>query len=106
MIRPHFPARRGRHPAIGVMHQPAAAARCVRSDSPLDQPQYQCRCPQGLMGSGRACRKGVDAKPRPMVEYDGVTPTAETVRNGYYCGCTKPVVDPCAGFPKCEGKIG
>lgn len=84
----------------------AAAARCVRSDSPLDRPQYQCRCPAGLMGSGRACRKGVDAKARPMVEYDGVTPTAETVRNGYYCGCTKPVVDPCAGFPKCEGKAG
>ena len=84
----------------------ASAARCVRSDSPLDRPQYQCRCPAGLMGSGRACRKGVDAKARPMVEYDGVTPTAETVRNGYYCGCTKPVVDPCAGFPKCEGKAG
>ena len=84
----------------------ASSARCVRSDSPLDRPQYQCRCPAGLMGSGRACRKGVDAKARPMVEYDGVTPTAETVRNGYYCGCTKPVVDPCAGFPKCEGKAG
>lgn len=70
---------------------------------PLDRPQYQCQCPSGLMGNGRACRKGVDAKPRPMVEYDGVTPTAETLRNDFYCGCTKPVVDPCAGFPKCEG---
>ena len=81
----------------------ASSARCVRSDSPLDRPQYQCQCPSGLMGNGRAYRKGIDAKPRPMVEYDGVTPTAETLRNDFYCGCTKPVVDPCAGFPKCEG---
>lgn len=81
----------------------ASSARCVRSGSPLDRPQYQCQCPSGLMGNGKACRKGIDAKPRPMVEYDGVTPTAETLRNDFYCGCTKPVVDPCAGFPKCEG---
>jgi len=80
----------------------ASSAQCVRSDSPLDRPRYQCKCPAGLMGNGRACRKG-DPKPRPMVEYDGVTPTAETLRNDFYCGCTKPVVDPCAGFPKCEG---
>jgi len=81
----------------------ASSARCVRSDSPLDKPTYQCKCPSGLMGNGRACRKG-DVKPRPMVEYDGVTPTAETVRNHFYCGCTKPVVDACAGYPKCEEK--
>ena len=81
----------------------ASTAECQRAKSPLDKPSYTCVCPEGLMGNGHACRKGVDLKPRPMVMYDGVTPTDETIRHGFYCGCTKPVVDACAGFPKCEG---
>jgi hypothetical protein len=56
------------------------------------------------MGNGHECRKGIDLPPKPMVMYDGITPTDETVKQGFYCGCTKPVIDPCAGFPKCEGK--
>ena len=56
------------------------------------------------MGNGRACQKG-DAKPKPMVKYDGVTPTEETLKNNYYCGCTKPEVDACAGFAPCQGTI-
>jgi len=55
------------------------------------------------MGNGRNCRPGVDASPKPMVRFDGVTPTEETVKNNYYCGCTKPQVDACEGFPPCAG---
>ena len=78
-------------------------ASCIRAESPLDKPNFTCQCPAGLMGNGHHCRRGIDAKPRPMVNYDGVTPTEETIQNGYYCGCTKPIVDPCAGFPSCPG---
>jgi hypothetical protein len=56
----------------------------------------------GLMGNGHACQKG-DVKPKPMVKYDGVTPTEETLKHNYYCGCTKPEVDACAGFSPCQG---
>lgn len=79
-------------------------ALCERRPTPLDNPNYTCRCSRGLMGNGRACRKGIDPKPNPTVKYDGVTPTDETLRNNYYCGCTKPKVDACAGFPTCAGK--
>jgi hypothetical protein len=74
-------------------------ARCVRADAP---PEYSCVCPKGLMGNGKRCTKG-DPTPRPMVKFDGVTPTQETIRNNYYCGCTKPEVDACEGFPPCKG---
>jgi len=63
---------------------------------------FHCTCPNGLMGNGLPCRKG-DVTPRPMVKFDGVTPTEETVRHNYYCGCTKPTVDACEGFPPCQG---
>ena len=56
------------------------------------------------MGNGHKCRKGIDKDPMPKVMFDGVTPTDETRREGLYCGCTKPIVDPCAGFPKCQGE--
>jgi len=82
----------------------AAIATCQRASSPLERPTNICLCPEGLMGNGRKCRKGIDPPPKPMVKYDGVTPSDETIQNDYYCGCTKPVIDPCAGFPKCEGK--
>ena len=57
------------------------------------------------MGNGHKCRTGIDPKPKPMVMFDGVTPTFETTQHGLYCGCSKPIIDPCSGFPKCEGKI-
>jgi hypothetical protein len=56
------------------------------------------------MGNGKACRPGIDAPPQPKVMFDGVTPTALTVKNNFYCGCTKPKVDACSGFPPCQGK--
>uniref|UniRef100_A0A7S1ZAU1 EGF-like domain-containing protein n=2 Tax=Ditylum brightwellii TaxID=49249 RepID=A0A7S1ZAU1_9STRA len=81
----------------------AQNAHCRRTKSPLSLPSYNCQCPSGLMGNGHKCKKGIDTKPEPKVRYDGITPTAETLKNNY-CGCTKPVVDACAGFPKCAGK--
>jgi hypothetical protein len=56
------------------------------------------------MGNGKTCRPGIDAPPEPKVMFDGVTPTALTVKNNFYCGCTKPKVDACSGFPPCQGK--
>jgi hypothetical protein len=76
----------------------------LRAGNPLDEPLYTCNCPKGLMGNGHKCRRGIDPTPVPKVKFDGVTPTDETKRNNMYCGCTKPIVDPCAGFPKCEGE--
>jgi hypothetical protein len=84
-------------------HDCALSATCVRESSPVDQPNYHCQCPAGLMGNGHACKSG-DATPTPKVMFDGVTPTEETVRNNMYCDCTKPVVDACSGFPPCPGK--
>jgi hypothetical protein len=55
------------------------------------------------MGNGHRCRPG-DIKPEPKVKFDGKTPTELTVKNNYFCDCTKPVVDPCDGFPPCTGK--
>jgi hypothetical protein len=57
------------------------------------------------MGNGHKCREGIDPLPKPMVKFDGITPTDETKKNDLYCSCTKPIVDPCAGFPKCEGML-
>ena len=81
----------------------ASNAECVRADSPMDRPDYSCVCPQGLMGSGRACQPK-DPKPEPKLMYDGVTPTEKTLKNGFYCGCTEPIIDACSGFPPCKGK--
>eukprot|EP00547_Thalassionema_nitzschioides_P013779 CAMPEP_0194246210 /NCGR_PEP_ID=MMETSP0158-20130606/14660_1 /TAXON_ID=33649 /ORGANISM="Thalassionema nitzschioides, Strain L26-B" /LENGTH=920 /DNA_ID=CAMNT_0038982061 /DNA_START=43 /DNA_END=2805 /DNA_ORIENTATION=- len=87
-------------------HKCASNARCVREESPTvrnaQQENYQCVCPTGLMGNGRKCRAN-DPEPRPMVKFDGITPTEETKENDYYCGCTKPQVDACEGFPPCKG---
>ena len=80
----------------------ASNARCMRTESPLEIPNYRCECPEGLMGSGRACQPK-DPKPVPKVMFDGVTPTETTVKNGFYCGCTVPIVDACSGFPQCKG---
>ena len=81
----------------------ASNAKCVRTDSPLQKPNnHNCVCPTGLMGNGHNC-KSVDPKPQPKVMFDGVTPTELTVKNNFYCGCTKPVVDACSGFPPCKG---
>lgn len=78
------------------------SATCVKKDDPIQRPNYLCQCPAGLMGNGRRCSPS-DPKPEPKVKYDGKTPTEKTVQNNYYCGCTKPTVDPCDGFPPCKG---
>lgn len=82
----------------------ASNAVCHRHETPTvaSGNNYRCTCPNGLMGNGLPCRKN-DPKPHPMVKFDGVTPTEETVRQNYYCGCTKPTVDACEGFPPCKG---
>jgi len=79
-------------------------ATCVRTRSPSADPNYHCQCPTGLMGNGHKCRPGVDVKPEPKVMFDGVTPTELTVKNNYYCDCTKAIVDACSGFPPCKGE--
>ena len=90
-------------PCVGSSNTCASNAKCIRHENPLARPSnHDCVCPLGLMGNGRACQKG-DAKPKPMVKYDGVTPTEETLKHNYYCGCTKPEVDACAGFSPCKG---
>mmetsp|Transcript_1633 Transcript_1633/g.2319 ORF Transcript_1633/g.2319 Transcript_1633/m.2319 type:complete len:950 (+) Transcript_1633:57-2906(+) len=80
------------------------SAQCIPAENPLDRPSFHCECPKDLMGNGRKCRKGIDPKPKPMLKYDGITPTDTTLKNNLYCGCTKPVLDVCEGFPKCQGK--
>jgi hypothetical protein len=85
-----------------VSHDCAASAECVRTESPLQHPNFNCQCPDGFMGNGHKCR-ATDPKPEPKVMHDLVTPTEETVKQNYYCDCTKPVVDACAGFPTCTG---
>jgi hypothetical protein len=85
----------------------AARATCERAASPLAQPtNYHCTCPLGYMGNGHACRATIDRMPpAPKVMFDGVTPTEETVKQNYYCDCTRPVVDACSGFPACQGEF-
>ncbi len=83
----------------------ASNAKCVREEFPQQVPNYWCQCPRGLMGNGRKCRPGIDPKPEPKVSFDGVTPTQQTIDNDYYCGCTKPVLDACSGFPPCPGTL-
>jgi hypothetical protein len=83
----------------------APNALCVRSDNPSTVPDHQCQCPDGLMGNGRSC-KPTDPQPKPMVMFDGITPTDLTRKNGFYCGCTKPTIDACSGFPPCKGMLG
>lgn len=85
----------------------AANAVCQRKEFPMtmEKYNYECICPEGLMGNGRKCRPGIDPKPEPKVMFDGVTPTEETVKNDYYCDCTKPVLDACSGFPPCKGEF-
>ena len=87
----------------GSFNECAHSAACRKKESPASLPNYECSCPEGFMGSGRKCRPGIDPKPEPKLMFDGVTPTEETVKNGYYCGCTKPVIDACAGYPPCKG---
>ncbi len=82
-----------------------SSATCQRAENPLDEPKYKCICPDSLMGNGQKCRRGIDPPPNPKVKFDGITPTDETKKHNMYCGCTKPVVDPCAGFPKCKGML-
>ena len=77
-------------------------AICQRASHPLIHPPYQCTCPNGLMGHGHACQP-TDPKPQPKVMFDGVTPTEETIQNLLYCGCHRPIVDACSGFPPCTG---
>lgn len=84
-------------------HDCASTAECLRAETPTQIPHYTCHCPAGLMGNGKACQS-TDPKPQPKVMFDGKTPTELTIKNNYYCGCTKPVVDACSGFPPCKGK--
>jgi hypothetical protein len=79
-----------------------ASATCSRKVTPTEIPNYECQCPPGLMGNGHKCRPG-DLKPEPKVKFDGKTPTEFTVKNDYFCDCTKPIVDACDGFPPCKG---
>mmetsp|Transcript_52100 Transcript_52100/g.125807 ORF Transcript_52100/g.125807 Transcript_52100/m.125807 type:complete len:930 (+) Transcript_52100:143-2932(+) len=81
----------------------APNAVCVRTDNPSSNPDHTCQCPDGLMGNGKSC-KPTDPAPKPMLMYDGVTPTDLTRKNNFYCGCTKPTIDACSGFPPCKGK--
>lgn len=78
-----------------------ANAQCVRTPTPQEHPNHICQCPEGLLGNGRACQKG-DAKPEPKITFDG-SATEETIKADF-CGCTKPVVDACSGFPPCTNK--
>jgi Calcium-binding EGF domain len=88
-------------------HNCSSTAQCQRRGSPVQDPNYDCVCPQGLMGNGHQCRKGVDVMPPvPKVMFDGVTPTELTIKNNFYCDCTKPTVDACSGFPPCRGTYG
>ena len=80
-----------------------ANAQCVRAATPQEDPNHTCQCPEGFLGNGQTCQKG-DPKPEPKVTFDGV-PTEETIKADY-CGCTKPVVDACSGFPPCTSKFG
>jgi Calcium-binding EGF domain len=82
-------------------HSCAHNAKCVRRENPREKPNHSCICPDGLLGNGRVCRLN-DAKPEPKVNFEG-NPTEETIRNNY-CGCTKPTIDACAGFPPCTSK--
>lgn len=82
----------------------APNAQCARAASPMAIPNHSCECPEGFMGNGMACRPG-DPEPQPKVMFDGVTPTETTVKNNFYCGCTKPTVDACSGFPPCKGSL-
>lgn len=91
-------------PCTTTDHTCAPSATCQRAAHPSLNPNYTCLCPPGLMGNGHVCKKGIDPKPRPAVKFDGITPTEETIRNHYYCDCTKPILDACAGFPPCRGK--
>lgn len=84
-------------------HDCAASAECVRTPSPVQHPNFRCQCPEGLLGNGHTCRPGIDPTPEPKVMFDGVTPTEETVKQNYFCDCTKPVIDACSGFPACSG---
>ena len=84
-------------------HTCATSAVCTRKPTPTEVPDYECRCPSGLMGNGHKCRSS-DLKPEPKVKFDGKTPTDFTLKNNYFCDCTKPVVDACDGFPPCTGK--
>jgi Calcium-binding EGF domain/EGF domain len=87
-------------------------AKCVRKATPTRGRQssrasivkdYTCKCPVGYMGNGHTC-SSTDLQPNPKVTFDGVTPTEETINNNYYCDCTVPVVDACAGFAPCTGQ--
>lgn len=83
----------------------APNAQCTRAASPLAVPNHSCECPDGLMGNGLVCRPG-DPDPQPKVMFDGITPTELTIKNNFYCGCHKPAIDACSGFPPCKGEFG
>lgn len=81
----------------------AETAICIRAENPTDFPTYTCKCPVGLLGNGKICN-AKDPKPEPKVMFDGKTPTESTIKSNF-CGCTKPIIDACSGFPPCKGKI-
>ena len=84
-----------------------SSAVCHRTASPLARPNHICECPKGYLGNGKSCQRSSRKKLEPKVKYDGVTPTEGTRRAleaGVICGCNKPTVDACDGFPKCPGK--
>jgi Calcium-binding EGF domain len=77
-------------------------AICTRKPLPTEYPNYECHCPEGLLGNGHKCQAN-DAKPDPKVKFDGKTPTDLTLKHKLYCDCTLPQVDVCDGFPPCQG---
>ncbi|EJK45231.1 hypothetical protein THAOC_36159, partial [Thalassiosira oceanica] len=84
-----------------------SSAVCRRTASPLARPNHICECPEGSLGNGKSCPRSSRKRLEPKVKYDGATPTEETRRAleaGAICGCNKPTVDVCDGFPKCPGK--
>lgn len=98
---PSDPCSESAFGGVAANHSCAQNSQCVRRESPRDDPNHSCICPDGLLGNGRVCRPN-DPKPEPKVTFEGY-PTEETVRNNY-CGCTKPTIDACAGFPPCTSK--
>lgn len=77
-------------------------AVCQRNEMPQSDPNYDCHCPEGMIGSGRKCALS-DIKPEPKVREDGITPTNQTLAMNY-CSCTVPIIDPCDGYDECLRK--
>mmetsp|Transcript_9509 Transcript_9509/g.11751 ORF Transcript_9509/g.11751 Transcript_9509/m.11751 type:complete len:910 (+) Transcript_9509:2-2731(+) len=78
-------------------------AKCQKTHPTSHPRAYQCLCPADFLGNGRKCRKS-DPIPSPKITHEGF-PTADTqLALPEMCGCTRPMVDACAGVAACSGK--